>query len=169
MSRWNSKFAAMAFVLMTVCALGAQTTPAGPSPLTDPNMRRVGDHLKCLCGCKATVTGCDMMECRYSSPARKQISAMLAKGEPDNAIYSWFAKQNGLTALLAPPTEGFYAVGWVMPFVGLLFGFLVVYYVLRRYRQPAPIAAAGGAPALSPQQLDRYRQQIDRDLAKMDE
>src|SRR5579883_3332574 len=121
MSRWNSKLAALFAALLMAGALLAQ--PEAPSPLSDPNMRRVGEHLKCLCGCKATVTGCDMMECRYSSPARKQISAMLAKGEPDNAIYSWFAKQNGLTALMAPPTEGFYAVGWVMPFIGLLFGF----------------------------------------------
>lgn len=170
MSRWNSKLSALILGAVMAVSLGAQApaAPDTPSPLTDPKMRKIGDHLRCLCGCKATVTGCDMMQCRYSDPARKQIATMLAKGEPDNAIFSWFAKQQGLSALMAPPSEGFWAVGWVMPFIALLFGFLVLYYFVRRYRQPAPVMA-GGAPHLPPQMLDRYRAQIDRDLAKMDE
>lgn len=147
----------------------ADGAKAANSPLTDPRMRKVGERLKCLCGCKATVTSCDMMECRYSSPARAQIVSMINKGEPENAILAWFAKQQGLTALMAPPTEGFYAVGWVMPFVGLLFGFLIVYYFLRQYRKPKVEIAASKAPPVPPQTLDRYRAQIDRDLAQMEE
>ena len=88
-----------------------------------PGVRRVGDRLACKCGtCNNTVGNCPMLECHYSHPARQRISKMLDQGMSDDAIVAVFVKEQGLSALAAPPAEGFNLLGWLMPFIALAGG-----------------------------------------------
>ena len=63
--------------------------------------------------------------------------------------------------------EGFGAVGWIMPFVAILAGLAVVPFVIHRWRQNQ-LAAEAAAPepvAVDEEVLNRFKAQIDRDLA----
>lgn len=129
-----------------------------------PAVRRVGDKLACLCGsCKNTVATCQMLGCHYSSPARETIAKLQATGMSDQAIVDEFVKKEGLKALAVPPTEGFSLLGWAMPFVAIGIGLAVIYLFIKRFHKPA----AAGAP-IDNAVLDKYHEQIEKDLAKLE-
>ena len=44
------------------------------------DVRRVGHHLACKCGCPDTVATCAMLECSFSKPAKERIAKMQAAG-----------------------------------------------------------------------------------------
>lgn len=157
------KRALQSALLMIV--LAAATLGQSGSPLTDPNVRRIGDMLLCLCGCGSTVTSCNMQHCHFSDPARIKIRQMVQAGMSDKEILDAFVKENGLRVLVKPPSEGFNLVGWVMPIFGVAAGLGLVWLVIRRFRRPAP-AVAG--PAVDDALLAQYRDRIEKDLEKLD-
>lgn len=155
MYKWKSS---VLVILLTAISI-AQT----PTQLLTPAIRRVGDKLACLCGsCKNTVSTCQMLECHYSHPARMQISSMQAASATDESIVQSFVKKTGLQALAVPPTEGFSLMAWVMPVFAILLGLTIILLFVKRLRKPF-------VPAQINQiELDRYNQQIEKDMAKFD-
>jgi cytochrome c-type biogenesis protein CcmH/NrfF len=136
------------------------------SDFVTPSIRRVGDHLACLCGsCKNTVATCQMLGCHYSSPAREKIKKMQEEGASDQAIIDSFVKTEGLRALAVPPAEGFNALGWWMPFIAIALGVGAIVLWIKRSRKPA---ATAPAPELDDESLARYHEQIEKDLAKLE-
>lgn len=159
------KSSILTFLIAVMCL--AQTG----TPLQNPQVRHVGEKLRCLCGgCNATVTTCDMPRCHYSDPSRRKIAAMLSEGKSEDDIITAFVKENGLVANLIPPSEGFYGLGWMMPFIALAGGSLLLYFALTRMRQRPAIAgrpvAAGSAPDDS--MLDKHRARIEKELDELD-
>jgi cytochrome c-type biogenesis protein CcmH/NrfF len=158
MQRLRSSFFA---VLLAAVAL-AQSS----STLLTPEIRRVGGRLACLCGtCNNTVGDCPMLECHYTKPAREKIAAMQLAGKGDEEIVKTIVKERGLQALAAPPQEGFSLLAWVMPWIAVSLGLLFIWYMIRRLsaqRHPAT------APEIDPAVLDRYRDNIEKDLAKLE-
>ena len=132
-----------------------------------PACRRVAGHLACLYGCKQTVAECQMLECGYSSPVRQKIMALQNQGQDDDSIVNAIKAERGQEALAVPPTEGFNLLAWWMPYIALIFGLGAVYVVLRRFLRPAP-APAGPQSVADPAVLDRYKDQIEKDLEKLD-
>ncbi len=140
----------------------AQTPPSG---ILTPEVKRVGMKLACLCtGCNNTVGNCPMIGCHYCEPARTKIATMQKTGAEDKAIIDAFVTEQGLKALAAPPVEGFSLMGWLMPFIAVGFGMIAVVMVLKRLRKPVP----AGTPVISNAVLDRYREQIEKDSAKLE-
>jgi cytochrome c-type biogenesis protein CcmH len=145
------------------CAMAQE--PTSSSALT-PDVKRVGMKLACLCGgCNNSVGDCPMIGCHYCEPARAKIATMQKAGAEDKAIIDAFVTEQGLKGLVAPPAEGFSLVGWVMPFIAIGFGLIAVILVLKRFMKPAP---AGTMPEISNAVLDRYREQIEKDSAKLE-
>lgn len=137
------------------------------SDLMTPAIKRVGDRLACLCGsCKNTVATCQMLGCHYSSPAKEKIAKMQAAGKSDDEIVNAFIKEEGLRALAVPPTEGFHLLGWTMPFVAIGLGLTAIWFFVRSNRKPMEVAS--NAPEIDKATLDRYHEQIEKDLAKLD-
>lgn len=135
------------------------------SELVTPEIRRVGSRLACLCGaCKNSVGDCAMLGCHYSQPAREKIRDSQAKGDSDDAIVGSFVQERGKVALVVPPNEGFFAFAWWMPPIMTGLGLALIYWFIRRMSKPA----AALAPV--PQQvLDRYKDSIEKDMAKLEE
>jgi cytochrome c-type biogenesis protein CcmH/NrfF len=147
--------------------LGAATLGAAV-PLTNERVRRLGQSLKCKCGCNASITDCNMINCHFSDPVRLKLLAMVDEGrKSDSEIIFAIAGEYGQDVLLSPPTEGFYALGWTMPYIGLAAGSGVVWLVLKSYlrKRPSPAESAAVRPSAD---LDRYRERIDKDLSGME-
>jgi cytochrome c-type biogenesis protein CcmH/NrfF len=134
------------------------------SDFLPPEVRRVGMKLACLCGaCNNSVGDCPMIGCHYSNPARERIAEMQKTSTSDDAIVSAFVKERGVQALIVPPNTGFNRLVWWMPVVAILLGLIAIYAWVTRMRKPA-----ADAPAIDPAVLEKYRDSIDRDLAKLE-
>ena len=162
--------------LLAAVALGQQ--PAAPgghdqadqpggmsaSGIMPPAVRRVGEHLACLCRtCKNTVADCPMLECGYSSPTRKRIAELQAAGKGDTEVVNTIVAENGTEALAVPPTQGFSMVAWTMPYVAVVIGLFAIWAFVRRVS-----ARRAPAQAVDPAILDRYHDRIEKDLDKFD-
>ncbi|HXG33388.1 MAG TPA: cytochrome c-type biogenesis protein CcmH [Bryobacteraceae bacterium] len=149
-----------ALVLLLAAAALSQTA----SQLQSDAVRRVGVHLACLCGtCKNTVADCPMLECHFAKPARVRIAALLAQGKSDAEIIEIFVKEHGKQVLAVPPAEGFNLLAWTMPFVAIAAGLMLIWVFIHRFRKPAEASSA-----VPDETLSRYRDEIEKDLARLD-
>jgi cytochrome c-type biogenesis protein CcmH/NrfF len=150
---------------LLIVALAALCLAQGMNPLSNERVRRIGDQLLCMCGCGSSVTSCNMLHCHFSEPARQKLLQAVNSGQSDQTILASFVKEYGVQILLKPPAEGFNLVGWIMPFIALLVGLAIVWYVIRRIRRPLPVAAG---PEIDDATLARYQDRIEKDLEKLD-
>ena len=156
MSRLKSSVLLLVLVLLSM--------GQGDNPLLNARVRLLGEQLGCLCGCGASVTSCNMLQCHFALPARQKLLQLVNAGEPDQVIYAAFVKEYGPRVLLKPSAEGFNLVGWLMPFAALAAGLMFVWFMIKRFRRP--VAATG--PEVDDSTLARYRERIDKDLEKLD-
>ena len=68
-----------------------------------------------------------------------------------------------VTIYLAPPN----AFGWIVPYAGVGLGLVVIWLFIRKYRKPAPLPEIGTMEIDDPE-LEKYRDQIEKDLAKLE-
>lgn len=159
--------AAAAPRFLALLVLASLTMAQVSSELITPEIRRVGSRLACLCkSCKNSVGDCAMLACHYSKPAREKIRDQQAAGKTDDQIVQSFVDEQGRQALVVPPAEGFSGLAWWTPpfMVGL--GLALIYWFIRRMSgASAPIAAR---PRVDDQMLNRYKDSIEKDLAKLD-
>ena len=160
MSRWKSSVLLLLIVGVSI----AQTSDSGVTPV----VQRVGSKLACLCGgCRNTVANCPMLGCHYAVPARERINKLAAEGRSDDEIIQAFVRETGIQALAVPPATGFNSLVWVMPWVAVALGLLgIAWFVRRQGRLRA--AEAGAAPELDPETLARYRDNIEKEVSKLD-
>jgi cytochrome c-type biogenesis protein CcmH len=148
-------------LLATLLALAAMSQTASEKPSSD--VRRVGAHLQCMCGCKDSVSTCSMLECSHSKPAKEKIARMLSVGMSDDQIIQDFVREDGPGIYLAPPS----AFGWIVPYVAVGFGLMVIWVFLKKYRKPRPVAEIGPIELNDPA-LAKYKDQIEKDLADLE-
>jgi len=142
-------------------ALAAMCQTASEKPSMD--VRRVGAHLQCLCGCKDSVATCSMLECSHSKPAKEKIARMQAVGMTDDQIIQSFVREEGPAIYLAPPS----AFGWIVPYAAVGVGLLVIWAFLKKYRRPRPVTELPALDLDDPA-LAKYKDQIEKELADLD-
>jgi len=142
------------FLLISAPAFGQSTARA----------KEIGGKLLCVCGCNQILTACNHVGCPYSHAMLKELDERVARGESDSLILQSFVQEYGPTVLAEPPARGFDWMAWIMPVLVPLIALFLVWQVVRRWRARAVPAAAGGAPAISPELLSRARSAIDKDL-----
>src|SRR5580765_6614984 len=155
MPRLKSSFLA----LVIAAAALAQTASEKPSG----DVRRVGARIACTCGCKDSVATCSMLECHISKPAKERIAKMQALGYTDKQIVDAFIRDYGMAVFLAEPN----AWGWIVPYATVGLGLVVIWMFVKKYRKPKPIAEIGPMEVDDPA-LEKYKDQIERDLANME-
>lgn len=157
MKKWRNS-------LLLVLMAGLSVAQTGD--MVQPEVRRIGDRLACLCGsCKNTVATCQMLGCHYTAPARARISAMSKAGVSDEAIVDDFVKREGKKALAAPAAEGFGLAAWLATPVVALAGLGFIGWFIRRSRKPVVTAA----PELNEADVAKYQQAAERELSRFDE
>jgi cytochrome c-type biogenesis protein CcmH/NrfF len=149
-------------------ALLAAALLHGTVPLTNERVRRLGDQLQCKCGCNASITGCNMMNCHFADPVRMKLLAMVDEGRSDDQIYAELVRIYGKEIMLKPPAEGFYLLSWIMPFAALAGGLGLVYLVLQRYMRRRGAAVGPEVAEVESPDLERYKSKIDKEMSDLE-
>jgi cytochrome c-type biogenesis protein CcmH len=113
--------------------------------------------------CPVCSTTLDQSDSPLARRMKADISRRIAAGESKQEIKDAMVAEFGQQVLAAPPKKGFNLLAWLLPFVGLLGGALVLGLLAWRWshtREPAPPAAR-----LSPA-LER---RVDEELSRYDE
>lgn len=112
----------------------AKTVPLEPKP-EESRLPLVLRGLMCLCGCALTVAACEgAMVCDVARRMKEEALGLLSGGKTVAETLDAFAENYGERVLAAPTKRGFNLTAWVMPFVGLGSGLLVVVLALLKWR-----------------------------------
>jgi cytochrome c-type biogenesis protein CcmH len=124
--------------------------------------KQLGGKLICMCNCGQILTACNHVGCTRSTAMLKELDQRVAANDSDDLILQSFVQEYGEQALSEPPTHGFNSLAWAIPGIAFAMGLGLVIVVIRHWRHPA-VPAPASEPAISPELLERGRQQADRE------
>jgi len=132
--------------------------------MESPAVNRVAKRLNCPCGCKTNMAcRMDPYPCRTCWDNKKKIIAMQQAGLSDDAILAKFSADMGKDVVIVPPG----ILGSLSFYTAAALGLILVVFVIRKYsRKPAPAVTAAGAP--DDPLLERYHEQIEKEVEKLD-
>ncbi len=135
------------------------------SGASDPSSRfkEIGHQLMCICSCGQILLECNHVGCPDSDGMRNELMAAVTRGDSDSLVQQAFVQKYGPTVLAAPTKSGFDRTAWIVPIITLFFGFALVIYVVRAWKnRPAP-AIADGLRSVHTAELDRFREQARKE------
>ena len=165
----------LALSLSAFVAVASAMLPLHVDAQKTDRAKTLGAKLMCMCGCGQILTQCNHINCPSSGPMLKELDAHVSKGEADDLIVQDFIQEYGEKVLSAPPTHGFNSIAWYIPGAAFVLGLGIVVTLIRLWRQrdvarlvavaasDTPSTAATAATELRRIQLERARQQADRD------
>lgn len=124
--------------------------------------KALGQKLLCVCSCNQGLVACNHVGCTTSHAMLKELDDRVARGDSDDLILQSFVQEYGMTVLAEPPAKGFNWVAWVIPILVPLLAVYIVWELVRRWRQRAVLAPAGG-PQVSAELLDRARHESEKE------
>jgi cytochrome c-type biogenesis protein CcmH/NrfF len=131
--------------------------------LESPAVNRIADRLNCPCGCKTNMAcRMDPYPCRTCWENKKKILKMEQAGMSDQAILGQFANEMGSNVVVVPPG----ILGSLSFYTAAALGLILVVFVIRKLSRKEAAVAAGGAP--HDPLLDRYHDQIEKEVEKLD-
>jgi cytochrome c-type biogenesis protein CcmH len=113
--------------------------------------------------CPVCSTTLDQSDSPIARRMKADIARRIAAGQSKQQIKDELVAEFGQKVLAAPPAKGFNLLAWVLPFVALFGGALVLGLLAWRWsrnREPSP-PTAGLSPALE--------RRVDEELARFDE
>ena len=118
----------------------------------------------CRCGCNQVLLECNHVGCTYSDGMRNELMAGLQRGDSDDLVLQAFVQKYGPTVMAAPTTTGFNRVAWIMPFVALTGGLLLVVLIVKAWntRRAVAVDPAGGA-TVDARELDELRRRVHQE------
>jgi cytochrome c-type biogenesis protein CcmH len=148
--------------LLTAIAVTAQQEQR---IVTDDEVNAVAKKLYCpVC----PNTPLDVCETQACADWRAQISDELASGWSEQQILDYFVEQYGERVLGEPQRAGFTSMVWVLPLLSVLLGILIVWQVLRSWRQRQNVLAAcalsnpNSIPQISPELMALVEKELEK-------
>lgn len=141
-------------VLLLLSAAVAVTLAAQTPRDITKDYKDACDRLVCQCGCNEQLSVCAMQNCGSAVPMRAEIHERLLKGESVDAIVDSFVARYGKKVLSAPTMKGFDLTAWIMPFVILCLGTVLVGWIVVHMVRPAAPAAPESPASIDPR-VDR--------------
>lgn len=132
---------------------------------TDARFNNLGHRLMCTCGCGQVLLECNHVGCQASEKMRNELLAALDRGDSnsDDLILQGFVQEYGPTVIAAPTATGFNRVAWIMPFVALALGVVLVVYVVRSWKNRPEPALADGITIPHGRELDEFRERARKE------
>jgi cytochrome c-type biogenesis protein CcmH/NrfF len=155
------KFNRVYILLMTIWL--AVPLPALDEKNIESEYKQIGDKLVCQCGCADQITICSMQNCHSATPMRAELREKLQAGMGMDQIVDSFVTKYGKIVLSAPTTKGFDLAAWVMPFLLLGAGLIVVSWIAVKLTRQAPKPAPAEVPTIKNSTL------LERELRDFEE
>ncbi|HEU5189587.1 MAG TPA: cytochrome c-type biogenesis protein [Methylomirabilota bacterium] len=151
--------AAVFGLVMAVGVLGFGLALAA-APVDEQTVHAIAAQLRCVV-CQSLSVADSPSETAHQM--RDIIRERLAAGETPEQVTAYFVARYGDWILLAPPRRGFTLLVWVVPYVGLALGLVVVAVAIRRWSR----VTAGRRAAAPPPEVDAAtRERIRREMAE---
>ena len=124
----------------------------------------LGHQLMCICSCHQILLECNHVGCPDSDGMRNELMAGIERGDSDSLVQQSFIQKYGPTVLAAPPTTGAVnRAAWIVPFLALFTGLVVIGALVRVWKnRPAPAIADGLRPLRGPE-LEQFREQARKE------
>jgi cytochrome c-type biogenesis protein CcmH len=148
---------AAAAVVLAATVGWAAPQPAA-APVDENTVHDVATQLRCVVCQNLSVADSPS---ETANQMRAIIRERLAAGDSPEQVRAYFVEKYGEWILLSPTKEGFNLLVWIVPFLGLGIGLVLVAVVVRRWSRTPQTAA--------PSQLDpAVRERIRREMSEMD-
>lgn len=154
------------FAMLVAAFLASQPVVRAQERIpTDDEVNGVAKKLYCpVC----PNTPLDVCETKACQDWRTEIRGQLASGWSEEQVMDTFVQRYGERVLAEPERQGFSSLLWVLPYVAVAMGLIVVYLALRSWRRQQPKAtAAGGSGALAGNVTPETRARIERELQEL--
>jgi len=150
------------FLLLPGFVIAQTAPPPAPRAL----QTEIQSGLACFCGCGMTIQGClGGMICSESKTVSKEVAAHLQNGNGKPEVLQAMVAQYGERILAAPTKEGFNLTAWILPFVALAVGGLIVVKVISGWKKQMPAqTAAAVVPKAETAPADKYQDRFEREL-----
>lgn len=155
-----SLIASLVGLLASLLFLG--TVAAQGGPVTDDQVNAVAKQLNCPVCENVPLDVCETQACVQW---RDLIRQKLAAGETPDQIVAYFRATYGDRVLQSPPREGLAGLVWILPFVGLIVGVVILVVVLRK--MAAQVATAEAQVTQAATAADEYRERLERELKEL--
>jgi cytochrome c-type biogenesis protein CcmH/NrfF len=123
----------------------------------------LGHRMMCVCGCNQILLECNHVGCAYSDRMRAELVAAVDRGDNDDLTLQRFVQKYGTTVMAAPTKTGFNRVAWIMPYLVLVLGLVMVTVIVRVWRSRPLVLPAGAVAAVHGPELERFRDQARKD------
>ena len=123
----------------------------------------LGHKLMCVCGCSQILLECNHVGCSYSDRMRNELMAAVDRGDSDDLTMQAMVQKYGTTVIAAPTASGFNRVAWIMPYLALVSGLLVVTVIVRAWRDRPLAAHPGEVPDMTDEERQRFRKKAKDD------
>jgi len=133
---------------------------------TVPTFQEVEEALTCQCGCGLTVHSCNHLQCGFAVPAKQEIARQFGEGKSRDEIVATFLTRYGEKVLSAPTTTGFNLAAWIMPFLAVVVGGVLIGLASLRWSRRNVRNESARSPA--PASADQYRDRLKRELDAFD-
>src|ERR1700684_1033922 len=142
--------------LVALALAGFALIGAGDEPA---RVNDLGHRMMCVCGCNQILLECNHVGCAYSDRMRAELIAAVDRGDNDDLTLQAFVQKYGTTVMAAPTKTGFNRVAWIMPYLVLVLGLVMVTLIVRTWRSRPLILPVGAVAAVHGAELERFRNQ----------
>ena len=149
---------ALLALLMAVGVLGTGLVLAA-APVDEQTVHAIATQLRCVV-CQSLSVADSPSETAHQM--RDIIRERLAAGETPEQVIAYFVARYGDWILLAPPRRGFTLLVWVVPYVGLVLGLVVVAVAIRRWSRVSAGRAAAPPPEVDAATRERIRREMEQ-------
>lgn len=136
-------------VLFVVLFLFAGSVALRGDGTFSPRAERIGKQLICTCSCQQGALVCTTLNCTVKLQMQAEVRQRSLLPEADSLVLQSFVQEYGTEVLANPTHQGFNETAWVMPWIILAVGLVLVLFFINRFRvrqQTAPAPAEPPAP-----------------------
>lgn len=140
-------------------------SPVWAVPVDMKLQKEIEDSLVCQDNCGMILSSCENQTAEYM---RKIIVDRLGQGQSKEQIIGYFESIYGVKVLAAPPAKGFNVTAWVTPFIAIIAGGLMVYFMVDKWVMKSKLDQLDreDSESTKPVDLSEYEEKLDEELKK---